>query len=212
MRREQRRAHILACALEVFAEKGYHASTVSDIIKKAGVARGTFYLYFSSKRTIFDELLDDLFALLNSNVKRIDPSRGPSGVLAQMEANVDAIIGAMLGNRPMLRILMAEAVGVDPGFDKKLVEFYDRLIDLTTSSLVLGMEMKVVRPVNTKVVSLCIIGSIKEVLYQIATGHKMPKRDILVREILDYGVRGLLEPDVANKLGFLSTHSKHKSR
>jgi len=204
LRREQRRAHILACAAEVFAEKGYHASTVSDIIKKAGVARGTFYLYFKSKRTVFDELLDDLFALLNNSVKRIDPSRGPAGVLAQMESNVDAVIDLMLGNRPLLRILMAEAIGLDPGFDKKLGEFYDRLAALTSSALEEGREMKVVRPVNSEVVALCIIGTIKEVLYQIATGRKMPKREVLVKEILDYGIRGILEPVVAAKLGYTS--------
>jgi AcrR family transcriptional regulator len=209
LKREERRAHILACALEVFAEKGYHSSSVEDIIKRAGVARGTFYLYFGSKRAVFDELLDDLFAMLDAVVKRIDPSRGPAGVLAQMESNVDAVMGCMLDNRPMLRVLMSEAVGLDPGFDKKLTEFYDRLYDLCKSALVDGQAMKVVRPVNPRVVALCIIGSIKEVLYQIAMGRKMPKREILVNEILDYGVRGLLEPDVARSLGF---HGKRGSK
>ena len=202
MKKEQRRAHILESALEVFATKGYHAATVSDIINKAGVARGTFYLYFGSKRALFDQLLDDLFELLHNSVKRIDPGRGAAGVLAQMEANIDAVLQLMLDNRAMLRILMSEAVGLDPGFDKKVYEFYDRLLELTSRSLVLGRQMKVVRPVDTRVVAVCIIGSVKEVLYQIAIGRKLPRRDVLVREILEYGVRGLLEPEVARRLGY----------
>jgi AcrR family transcriptional regulator len=207
LRREERRAHILDCALGVFAHKGYHSSSVSDIIKKAGVARGTFYLYFKSKRAVFDELLDDLFALLHSKVKRIDPSRGPAGVVAQMESNIDAVMGCLIDNRPMLRLLMAGVVGLDSSFDKKLTEFYDRLVELTQRSLVQGHDMKVVRSVNAKIVSLCIIGTIKEVLYQIAMGRKMPKREVLVKEILDYGLRGLLVPETASKLGFLSRRS-----
>ena len=207
MRREERRAHILAHALNVFAEKGYHSSSVSDIIKKASVARGTFYLYFKSKRAVFDELLDDLFALLHSKVKRIDPSRGPAGVVAQMESNIDAVMSCLIGNRAMLRLLMAGVVGLDSSFDKKLIEFYDRLVELTQHSLIQGHEMKVVRSVNAKVVSLCIIGTIKEVLFQIAMGRKMPKREILVKEILDYGLRGLLVPETASKLGFISKRS-----
>ena len=203
MRREERRTHLLACALEVFAEKGYHAASVSHIIKRAGVARGTFYLYFQNKRSVFDELLDDLFALLNSKIKRIDPSRGPAGVVAQMESNVDAIMDSMLQNRAMLRILLAEAVGLDPGFDKKLTEFYSRLLELTESSLVLGAEMKVTREVNTKVVSLCILGSIKEVLYHMAMGRKLPDLQTLVREILDYNIRGLFVPEVAEQVSNL---------
>lgn len=202
MKKEQRRAHLLASALDVFASKGYHATTVSDIINKAGVARGTFYLYFGSKRALFDQLLDDLFGLLQNSVKRIDPARGAAGVLAQMEANIDAVLELLLENRAMLRILLSEAVGLDQGFDKKVYEFYDRLLELTTRSLVLGRQMKVVRPVNARVVAVCIIGSVKEVLYQIAIGRKLPRRDVLVREILDYGVRGLLEPEVARRLGY----------
>ncbi len=197
MKREKRRSLILSAALEVFSEKGYHSASVADIIKKAGVARGTFYLYFGSKRAVFEQLLDELFALLISAVKRIDPSRGAQGVLAQMEANVDAVLGLMLSHRSTLRILLGGASGIDPGFDRKLSEFYERLVELTAHSLNLGQQMGIVRPVHSRVVALCIIGSIKEVLYHISTGRKLPRRDELVKEILAYGVRGVLLPQVA---------------
>ncbi|MBM3274121.1 MAG: helix-turn-helix transcriptional regulator, partial [Candidatus Sericytochromatia bacterium] len=44
--KEKRREQILASALEVFAQKGYHASGVADILDHSGISRGTFYLYF----------------------------------------------------------------------------------------------------------------------------------------------------------------------
>lgn len=200
LRREQRRAHLLGCALEVFAEKGYHRTSISDIIKRAGVARGTFYLYFESKRSVFDQLLDDLFELLNSRVRRIDPSRGPAGVVAQMESNVDEVLDLMFSNRAMLRILLAEAVGLDSEFDEKLSDFYRRLAQMIEESLKLGTEMKVVRKVNNQVASLCVLGSIKEVLYQVAMGQKLPGREVMVKEILGYNIRGLFAAKVAEKV------------
>ncbi len=45
-KRELRRREILDVARGVFAEKGYHHTHVADIIEAAGIARGTFYLYF----------------------------------------------------------------------------------------------------------------------------------------------------------------------
>ncbi len=45
-----RREQILAAARKVFREKGYDGTTVSDIVEEAGVAQGTFYLYFPSKK------------------------------------------------------------------------------------------------------------------------------------------------------------------
>lgn len=47
--REVRRAEIVSAALSVFAERGVANATVSDIVKAAGMAQGTFYLYFESK-------------------------------------------------------------------------------------------------------------------------------------------------------------------
>ena len=70
--RESRRAGVLAVARRIFSQKGYHATSIHDIIETAEIARGTFYLYFESKRAIFDELLDGLVTTLQAQVKRIE--------------------------------------------------------------------------------------------------------------------------------------------
>ena len=48
----ERRQQILKAARAVFDEKGYESATVSDIVRRAGVAQGTFYLYFPSKKDV----------------------------------------------------------------------------------------------------------------------------------------------------------------
>ena len=60
------RARLLESAEEIFAELGYHEASVVKITEAAGVAGGTFYLYFQSKKEIFDELVRDL----NRRVRR----------------------------------------------------------------------------------------------------------------------------------------------
>ena len=54
------RRRLLESAEQVFAELGYHEASIVKITEAAGVAQGTFYLYFSSKKEIFDELVRDL--------------------------------------------------------------------------------------------------------------------------------------------------------
>lgn len=57
---------ITAAAIEVFAERGFHQSRVSDIARKAGVADGTIYLYFKNKEeillSVFESKMDELHA------------------------------------------------------------------------------------------------------------------------------------------------------
>ncbi len=57
-RAELTRQNLLAAAEAVFAEEGFYNASMVKITGRAGVAQGTFYLYFSSKQQIFEELVD----------------------------------------------------------------------------------------------------------------------------------------------------------
>ena len=65
-RGERTRHRLLAAAESVFADLGYHEASIVKITEAAGVAQGTFYLYFEGKQQIFDELVEDL----NRRVRR----------------------------------------------------------------------------------------------------------------------------------------------
>jgi AcrR family transcriptional regulator len=54
------RARLLEAAEQVFTELGYHDASIVKIAEAAGVAPGTFYIYFAGKQEIFDELVEDL--------------------------------------------------------------------------------------------------------------------------------------------------------
>jgi AcrR family transcriptional regulator len=54
------RQRLLDAAEQVFADVGYHDASIVKITESAGVAQGTFYLYFESKKQVFDELVRDL--------------------------------------------------------------------------------------------------------------------------------------------------------
>jgi AcrR family transcriptional regulator len=162
--RESRRAAVMDVARTIFSNKGYHATSIDDIIEAAGIARGTFYLYFESKRAIFDELLDDLFAKLQGPVRRIDIGAGAAPPLDQMHSIVDKVMETLQQNRELARILLREAVGIDADFDRKLYDFWGRLRRLIESALRNGQTMGLVRECDVEVMSHCILGLVKEVV------------------------------------------------
>src|SRR5947209_3823254 len=59
-RTDRRRAQILAAASRVFARHGFHRATVRQVAQEAGIADGTVYLYFRSKRELLLALLGQL--------------------------------------------------------------------------------------------------------------------------------------------------------
>ena len=54
------RARLLEAAEQVFTDLGYHDASIVKVAEAAGVAPGTFYIYFAGKQDIFDELVEDL--------------------------------------------------------------------------------------------------------------------------------------------------------
>ncbi|GHH99846.1 TetR family transcriptional regulator [Neobacillus kokaensis] len=60
---------ILHAAIDVISEKGLDKTSISDIVKKAGVAQGTFYLYFSSKNALIPAIADNLLTITFESVK-----------------------------------------------------------------------------------------------------------------------------------------------
>ena len=65
--RKQKRKLILDTALELFAENGFHATSISQIAKKAGISKGLTYNYFESKKEILDEIIKKGFNSIYSN-------------------------------------------------------------------------------------------------------------------------------------------------
>lgn len=195
MERAARREQVLSCAVRVFSHKGYHATTVSDIIAEAGVARGTFYLYFKSKRAIFDELLERFLEQIMSKMKRVELSPEAPSPLVQMRGNVERVLEELLTAREMARILLREAVGLDADFDRKLAEFYGRVVSLIEGSLKLGQQMGLVRSCDVRVAALCVLGSIKEVVDQmVADPDALPECSVVAEQILKVILGGLFVP------------------
>ncbi|MFR0359277.1 TetR/AcrR family transcriptional regulator [Streptomyces sediminimaris] len=68
--RSARRGQILAAAASCFAGTGYHATTMADVAARAGVSKGTPYLYFASKQALFLALHDEWDCGLSDQVEQ----------------------------------------------------------------------------------------------------------------------------------------------
>jgi AcrR family transcriptional regulator len=185
MDREQRRAQILDVAKRVFAEKGYHQAKIDDIVARAKVARGTFYLYFGDKRAIFAELVDGCVHAVNSAMYAIDLSRRDLSPIEQLTDNVDRVVRVFVEEPALARILFNEAVGLDPEFDKKLLDFYDGVTSMIVRALVEGERVGMVRPGDARARALCVLGIVKEFLYQLSLRGEGFDRDAAVRTVIE---------------------------
>lgn len=80
---------ILNAAMAVFVEKGFHASSVSDIAQAAGLAKGTLYLYFDSKEAMTTAIVDRHFAALDDQIAQGAPSETLDAFLEELLRTMD---------------------------------------------------------------------------------------------------------------------------
>jgi AcrR family transcriptional regulator len=166
MSKEKRREELLAAARHVFAEHGYHDAKVGDIAAKANVAKGTLYLYFPDKRSIFEELIDTLFLRLSANILRVDIN---GDVTAQIKHNVRGILSVFIDDPATMRMLFAHAPGVDPAFSERVEAFYEGLKEMLAESLREGQVLGIVDEGDVRLYASFTLGALKEILIEAAT-------------------------------------------
>jgi AcrR family transcriptional regulator len=193
LQKTERRQQILGVAREMFSKRGYHQTTIDDIVAQAGVARGTFYLYFEDKRAVFSDLVDRFAGQLSMAIVRIVTDDAARSVTEQVRENIRAIIATALADRAMTKILFSDAIGVDPAFDRKLQTFYDTVVQLLTESLKDGQALGIVADGEPRVLAYLTIGALKELLYQAVTlGFAEESADVLTAQMVTFLAGGYL--------------------
>ncbi|HZD88975.1 MAG TPA: helix-turn-helix domain-containing protein, partial [Pseudolabrys sp.] len=66
-----RRTAILNAALDEFSDRGFAATRLDDVAARAGVAKGTIYLYFRDKESLFQDLVRDMLAPMVGNIEAL---------------------------------------------------------------------------------------------------------------------------------------------
>jgi AcrR family transcriptional regulator len=191
--KEERRAQILVAARTVFAKIGYARATVDDIVREAGVARGTYYLYFDDKRAALEELINGFALQIADRIVRIVTDNPAVSVSDQVLQNIRGIVGVCLEQRALTKILFTDAVSADPEFQRKLQTFYDGVVQLLTESLRDGQALGVVADGEPRVLAYLTIGALKELLYQAVTlGLAGESTEALTRQLYSFLGQGYL--------------------
>ena len=124
MDKAERRQQILNHARDVFAKRGYHATKIDEIVTSAGVARGTFYLYFANKDDLIKTLLRDALRdveVITGDFPVVTPNDAGRGALRYW---VGKFFDTYAAHAPILRILSSADDVNDEAYGEGLQLFF----------------------------------------------------------------------------------------
>ena len=128
-----RRRQLLDAALEAFAARGFHATSMNEVAEAAGVTKPVLYQHFGSKRALYQELLDDVADTLKARIQTATATGGPR---SQVEAGFRAYFTFVAERRSRFTLLFgsgarrdAEFAGTVSRLEASVAEWVASLID-----------------------------------------------------------------------------------
>src|SRR5215470_6984786 len=132
-RKDAHRRKLVATAIELFGRKGYHATTVPNIVSAAESSTGSFYFYFRNKEDVFGAALESLGERIAAALNEAIGKAG-SDPLRQMRAAVEGLMLFLAANPDEARILIVESSGLGARLEevrRKIVTSHARSVENT---------------------------------------------------------------------------------
>lgn len=160
-RAEARPDEVLDAALGLFMEKGFAATRVEDIAKRAGLSKGAVYLYFPSKEAILEGLVRRaILPVAQSALSTLDAYEGDPRVIIAM---VIRMLGTRFSDPETLaipKVVLREVLGFPHLAEMYRREVLDRAIPTIERLIVRGIEQGYLRPVDPQLTVRSIVGPI----------------------------------------------------
>lgn len=146
------RAKLLSAAERVFGEMAFEHASIVEITRTAGVAQGTFYVYFESKQAIFTQLVDTLGEALRAALR--EATAGQSSRMSVEEAGFDAFLAFIQSHRHLYKIVR-QAEFVDEALYRR---YYQRLAKGYVRGLEAAMEQGEFASLDAEAIAYALMG------------------------------------------------------
>lgn len=166
-----RRERIIENASGLFAAKGYHGTTVDEIVQATGIAKGTFYIYFNSKEELLVEVIK---RLIDGTLERIDSQlveRKGRDFIASIEMKGGEFLQLYMENKELLYMLLGETVG-NPRLMDQLKDVYEKLADTVEEDLRTGVREGRIYPyADLRILAHALVGMGQTVAFMLSVNE-----------------------------------------
>lgn len=188
LRGQKTRAELLEAAELVFGERGFEHTSISEITRRAGVALGTFYVYFPHKQAIFVELVDELGQRLREALR--EGVKGHSTRLEIERAGFRAFFVFAARHRNLYRIVR-QAEFVD---EAVYLRYYRGLAQAYAKGLTRAMDTQDIGRFDAEVIAYALMGIADFIGMRFVVWESPDQLDRVTEDVFEFVQHGLLSP------------------
>jgi len=187
---KEKRLALLKAALAVVTEKGYFNTRVDDVASRAGVAKGTVYLYFRDKPAIYiglvDWLLEQALAMAAEVISK------PSSPRRKLDELFSTWSSGVMSNPGVLSLLSMENIHQDntlmKRFKRHVLPHIIEMQDAVAGIMKQGIERGDFRPADPRAAAMMFLGAFRAELLAAANRPRTPRAVESVKELFLFGL------------------------
>jgi AcrR family transcriptional regulator len=187
------RARIIAALTEETADKGYRAVTVADIVRRAGIARNTFYENFSSKEDCFLAAQD--YGVEEALRRVVESAGSVESWQARVDAGLAAFLNAIASEPALARACIVEALSAGPA----AVERYESSLQAFLPLFRIGRTVSPHGERLPETLEESIVGGIFWVLYQQIVLGRTAKVELLLPGLIEFALTPYIGAEAAKR-------------
>ncbi len=161
-RREARRQRLLEAALELFAELGFHDTSVDEVVAQARTSKSAFYEHFESKEDCFRMLLEQEGGALVAAVH--SAARGGKDHRERTRLGIAAFVHTCASRSRVAKLLLVESVGLSPSIEAVRHRLHAEFASLTESEVRYAQEQGdgALAGIDPAVYGRAVVGAVNE--------------------------------------------------
>jgi TetR/AcrR family transcriptional regulator, cholesterol catabolism regulator len=152
-----KQAEIMAAAIQLFGQKGYHATSMQDIADAVGLQKGSLYHYISSKEDLLVVIIRDAIAQYNARLAEVRAMDLP--VRSKLEMAIRYHLKGIADNLGMLTIFLRESYALNPEQQKLVNEDSARYNRMFEELFQQGVASGEIRNLDPKLASRTVLGA-----------------------------------------------------
>jgi AcrR family transcriptional regulator len=180
----ERRDQLLTSALTVFADQGFHSTSMNDVADAAGITKPVLYQHFASKRVLYRELLVDVGDRLRTVI--VDATADARSPHEQVERGMAAYLRWVAADSSGFRLLFGGGARRDEEFARDV-----RAVEASIAEAIAELITADVEPEHRLVLAHGILGLAEGSLRHLVGTNASFDTDVLARQLADLAWAGL---------------------
>lgn len=180
---------ILQAAQEVFAEHGYHGTSIKEVARKAGVATGTIYLYLRNKEALFTALVDEVYDTVLSKIAA--KRKGAGDIQGKLQASMEAAIETLGKHQELAKVVLIQTGASNPAVGEQLADLLGRLVELVETDIREAVEAGQIPPQDSRIAATAFVGTFYHVVLSWLRDGYPATLEEAAGPLVEYNLRGL---------------------